>query len=185
MQLADEQAIVEATHALNSCKKEVLQLVNEGIDVQFKGLDLFGDRVLYLKVGEGGGAKKLHALATIVYDAFKRHEDSIRSKGGTLTLVPTKFSFTPHVTICKTSKQPNRSVAIKRDTIHDLMILDFGSCKLKKIELLSMAGLDPDGYYKTCAVLNASVAPAAPAATAAVVAHTEPCAAHVASFSKV
>ena len=136
-----------AHQALQASKEKVLSLSEQRfseLKLDFKGVEHFGNQVVYIKPVSSDGLTRLYEMARIVRETFAAHDVASTEK---------KSSFEPHLTLMKLSKAPQlRKKGLKNippDLYSEHLEREYGSEVVSSLQLCSML-LPRDaatGYY--------------------------------------
>ncbi|GAV06767.1 hypothetical protein RvY_16698 [Ramazzottius varieornatus] len=146
--LGNEEEIERAHRALQASKEKIHNLSESEsqfpeLRLDFKGLESFGNQVLYINPVPSDGLTRLHEAARVVRETFAAHGLGSTDK---------KVSFEPHLTLMKLSKAPQlrrKGLKIPPDVYAEHLSLECGSEVISSLQLCSMM-LPQDketGYY--------------------------------------
>ena len=144
---------VRSTVAGEGCARAPLEL-------SFRGLGTFGDRILFVRLDDDKQAGRLRHLANALHQRFSDAKllgvatPGESERGGKEA---SRFDFTPHLTVMKTSKLKRRGVVIPPSCYESHREAVFGSHNPVAVELSSMLEREeapeagdgePRPYYK-------------------------------------
>lgn len=137
------------------------------LELTFRGLGNFNNKVLYACLNEDDQAERFRRLACALHQRFwdaallgmpsAAKEGGGNSHGGTAAKDPPQFDFTPHLTVMKTSKINKKGVKIPPACYDSHRDMVFGSHTPVAVELSKMGereevptaeGFESQPYYK-------------------------------------
>ena len=150
-QASSDEDLQVARETLAACTPLVAaEFGGEPPTVTVKGLGRFGQNVLFAELEAGAEKDRLCRFVEDVRMRFAERNLLAGTNGET---------WTPHVTLLKTSRASNwrrgkggggnggsKRLAI-RPAAHEGLVADLGAHALHALELCAMAGSDPDGFY--------------------------------------
>lgn len=155
LSLIDSQKLNLAMECFESLRSDIQSMMSVADSpklVLFEKLATFNTKVLYAEAADCPTLSLLHEIDALTKHRFSQPQFRLDD------CLPNEMQqpWCPHVTIAKTSAdRNNRRLKITEDDFDELQhFVQHEPALVASLDLLSMADVDADGYYKRCATID-------------------------------